>query len=105
MKIRKNFTQQISRGHIIKVHSFRMNKKVVNQQLFKTKKGHIILFFYSDSYSVMQSDRNSFGGDVVSGLSLVMILILYNIIRKCILTTTLALKPNFMSSLLCAVLL
>ena len=60
-------------------------------------------------YSVMQSDRNSFGGDVVSDsfnkpfrdeenildqiyeskcvrIILVMILVLYNILGKCILT-------------------
>ena len=65
-------------------------------------------------YSVMQSDENSFGGDVVSDsfnktsrdeekildqiyknkyIRFLMILILYNIIRKCILTIQLQYNP------------
>ena len=87
-----------------------------------------ILWPFSKVYSVMQSDGNSFGGDLVLDsfnktfldednnldqvykskyvlIISVMILILYNIMRKCILTTV-AQKPNFMSSLLlCAVVL
>ena len=67
---------------------------------------------------VMQSDGNSFCGDVVSDILaqilqrkyvriiIIMISILYNIIRKCY-NNTVTIKPNFVSSLLflCAVLL
>ena len=72
----------------------------------------------------MQSDGNSFCGDFVSNsfnktfrnkdnisdqiyrskyvrILIVMVLILYKVIRKCIITLyTVTLKPNFMSSLL-----
>ena len=73
------------------------------------------------TYSVMQSDGNSFCGDVVSDsfnkqsrdennildqiyestyarIIIMMIFILYNIIKKCLLigTTVVALKPNLM---------
>ena len=80
-------------------------------------------------YSVMQSDGNSLSGDVVLDnfnrayldefnisdqiykgkyvwIIFMMILILYNIIQKCVLTHAVALKPNLLSSLLlCAVFL
>ena len=86
-------------------------------ELMRNNKSWIYkIIFYR--YSVMQLDRNSFGGDVVSDnfnktfrdvdnnldqiykskyvrIIFVMILNPYNIIRKCILTQlTVALKPN-----------